>query len=132
MKAFVIRHKKLLFILAILLLLYLAIPMMYQGKYPGKLFELDADQITAIELHDEYGQFITIEDPEEIASLTEQLNSRRYWLWRFDGPLTGCSYGMTIYKGNQTESYTVEPNYVEDGLLFYTDMTFITDYFAEG
>lgn len=131
-KSWCLRHKKLLITLGILLILYLVIPMASRAMYPGVIFQLDPERVTAIELHDEYGNFITIEDKTELSSLTDQLNRRRYIFWRFDmNILTDCSYGMTVYYGIQHQSYILEENWIQDGLIFYTDMEFITDYFQE-
>lgn len=50
MKNFGLKHKKLLIVLAVLILLYVLIPVLHRWAPPFHLFHLDAEKVTAIEV----------------------------------------------------------------------------------
>ena len=130
-KGFVIRRRKLLIISGILLLLYILLPMGIRAVYPFDICEYDPDDVIAIEIRGE-SESLMIEDRDQIEAFIERLNNKRYVFWSV--PLSlgsgGSSHLLKIVTGDglyDRDVWGVRDHYIEDGLVLYTDMTFITE-----
>lgn len=125
MKSFIIKHKKLLIILAVLILLYVLIPVLHRWAPPFHLFHLDAEKNTAIEVV-HWGESVRFEDPEEIKQLVERLNATCFKFWMLTLPRGGSDYILHIYQGNKDTFCEVGPGYLIDGISYSTDMSYIS------
>jgi len=127
MKQWCIKHKKLLITLAILICLYILIPVMALQAPPFHLFHLDADRVTAIEI-DHNGEIVRYEAPEEIQPLVAQLNSTRFSYWYMMLPMSGSDYTLAIEHGGKRDIYEVGPTHIQPGtwMIYRADFSFVS------
>ena len=126
MKSFAYRHKKLLIVFGILLLLYVLIPVLYLWAPPFHIFNLDADEISFIEVT-HWDQTISYDDPELIHEIVDKLNRTTYRYWLIPIPRGGSDYILRIYSGSNMDGYVVGENFVHSGwITFGADMAFVS------
>lgn len=129
--ALIVKHKKLLIILAVLILLYILIPVLHRWAPPFHLFHLEAEKVTAIEVQ-HWDEIIRFEDSEKIEQLVDRLNHTCFTFWIPTLPSGGSDYILHIYQGSKHSSYSVGPNYLQDGVSYSANMAFIsTDLFSD-
>lgn len=130
--ALIRKHKKLFIVLAVLILLYILIPVLQKWAPPFHLFHLEAENVTAIEVR-HWDETVRFEDPEEIAQLVDRLNHTCFSFWMPVLPSGGSDYILHIYQGSKDTHYSVGPKHLQDGVLTYwTDLAFMTtDLFSD-
>ena len=125
MGSFCKKYKKILICLCILIMFYVLIPVLTRHALPFHLFHLDKEEVTAIEVT-HWDTVTRIEDPNELEEVVERLNHTWFQFWIPVIPSGGADYVLHIYKGKSHESYSVGPGYFEDGIMYHTDMEYIT------
>lgn len=119
------KRRKILVVLAIIIALYVFIPMIHRQTPPFRLFHLDANKITGIEVV-HWGQCVQFEQPEEITELVEKLNHVYFFFWIPISPRGGSDYILHIHYEGAEEVYTVAPSGFVDGIGYFADMKFLT------
>lgn len=67
------KRKKVFVVIAVILALYVLIPVLSRQAPPFRLFHLNADKVTAIEVV-HWGQSVQFDDPEEVTEIVNRLN----------------------------------------------------------
>ena len=119
------KRSKVLLVIAVILALYVLIPVLSCQAPPLRLFHLNADKVTAIEVV-HWGQSVQFDDPEEVTEIVNRLNHACLYGWILPLPRGGSDYILHIYYGEDEKVYTITPSGLIDGAAYFTDMKFLT------
>ena len=119
------KRSKVLLVIAVILALYVLIPVLSRQAPPFRLFHLNADKVTAIEVV-HWGQSVQFDDPEEVTEIVNRLNHACLYGWIPLLPRGGSDYILHIYYGENERVYTITPSGLIDGAAYFADMKFLT------
>lgn len=104
--------------MTIILILYVAIPVMALQSPPFHVFHLDPERVKGIEVV-HWGESVKFEEPEELSELVDKLNHTHYFFWVLIPPKGGSDYILHIYYGTRDISYTLGSDGLSDGNVVY-------------
>ena len=98
------KRSKVLLVIAAILALYVLIPVLSRQAPPFRLFHLDADKVTAIEVV-HWGQSVQFDDPEEVTEIVNRLNHTCLYGWIPLLPRGGSDYILHILRRSRKSLY---------------------------